>query len=90
MTITGVETSSDLSRATVYLSSLDEPGTEALEDVRAELQHAIGTQVRMKRTPHLHFVADPAVEQGMRVEEILRRVNVTDDEGEDLSGGRPR
>lgn len=77
-TVTGVQTTADLRRATVYLSSLDESTAEALDHLRADLQHAIGTQVRMKRTPHLDFVADPAVAQGMRVEEILRRVHRED------------
>lgn len=88
VTVTGVDTSSDLSRATVYLSSLDDAGTTALEEVRAELQHAIGAQVRMKRTPHLYFAADPAVEQAMRVEEILRRVHGPDDRSGHRSDGR--
>jgi len=75
VTVTGVHTSSDLRHATVYLSSLDDMMSEALEEIRVELQRAIGTQVRMKRTPHLEFAADPAVAHGMRVEEILRRVH---------------
>ncbi len=79
VTVTGVDTSSDLSRATVYLSTLGEPETAALEEVRAELQAAIGSQVRMKRTPRLYFAADPAVKHGTRVEEILRRVQVVEE-----------
>ena len=75
VTVTGVDTVSDLSHATVYLSSLDDQTTAALEELRPELQHSIGSQVRMKRTPHLQFAADPAVAQGMRVEEILRRIH---------------
>ena len=75
MTVTGVETASDLSHATVYLSSLDSRAHEVLEELRAGLQHDIGSQVRMKRTPLLSFAADPAVAQGVRVEEILRRLH---------------
>lgn len=95
LTVTGVETVADLTRAVVYLSSLDESTSEALEAHRAELQHAIAIQVRMKRTPHLEFAADPAVEQGQRVEEILRRVrhgaDRTNEAVVDLDdGGGPR
>jgi ribosome-binding factor A len=75
LTVTGVDTASDLSHATVYLSSLDEERAEILEELRVELQRVIALQVRMKRTPQLHFAADPAVAHGMRVEEILRRVH---------------
>ena len=75
MTVTGVETASDLSHATVYLSSLDERAHDVLEELRTGLQHDIGRQVRMKRTPHLSFAADPAIAEGVRVEEILRRLH---------------
>jgi len=74
VTVTGVEVSADLSSARVYMSSIDEPVSEALGEHRLDLQGAIGRQVRMKRTPKLQFVADPAVVQGQRVEEILRRL----------------
>jgi ribosome-binding factor A len=78
MTVTAIDTSPDLSRATVYLSSLPEEAAEALSAERAQLQRAIGRQVRMKRTPQLAFAVDPAVVHGTRVEEILRRIH--DDE----------
>jgi ribosome-binding factor A len=39
------------------------------------LQAAIGRQVRMKWTPLLTFVADPAVATGMRVEQLLRGID---------------
>jgi ribosome-binding factor A len=44
-----------------------------LEARRTELQSAIAREVRLKRTPTLSFVADPAVAAGERVEEALRR-----------------
>ena len=75
VTVTGVRTASDLSHATVFISSLDESVTGALEEVRGELQHALSRQVRLKRTPHLDFDADPGVAAGNRVEEILRRIH---------------
>jgi ribosome-binding factor A len=88
LTVTGVVTSSDLAHATVYLSSLEDEALQALEDLRGEVQFAIGSQVRMKRTPHLEFVPDPAVAHGMRVEEILRRIHA-EGAGPDLSQARP-
>ncbi|MGH9029887.1 MAG: 30S ribosome-binding factor RbfA [Acidimicrobiales bacterium] len=87
VTVTGVRTTSDLSHAVVYLSSLGEPASAALEGMRAELQHEVGSQVRMKRTPHLEFSDDPAVAAGSRVEEILRRISSRRErEGEGASG----
>ena len=64
VTVTAVDTAPDLRHATVYLSSLTEDSTEALAERRAQLQRAVGRQVRMKRTPQLEFAVDPAVVAG--------------------------
>lgn len=75
LTVTSVDVSSDLRAATVFLGSLDADAAEALEERRAQVQRAVGRQVRMKRTPRLSFEADPAVRAGERVEQILRRLD---------------
>jgi len=72
VTVTGVDVDPDLRRAKVWLSSLSEAAAGALEADRARLQGAIANQVRLKRTPHLEFAADPAVATGRRIEEIIR------------------
>ncbi len=87
LTVTGVDVSPDLSTAKVYLSSMDEPVAVALAERRAQLQQAIGRQVRMKRTPKLQFLADPAVAEGAKVEEILRRLK-TGPGSEPAAGGQ--
>lgn len=74
LTVTGVATDADLRHATVYFSSLGEEAAGALEEHRVGLQAVIGRRVRMKRTPLLRFLPDPAVAAGERVEEALRRV----------------
>jgi len=89
LTVTAVDITPDLSRATVYLSSLPEDAVEALAEQRVQLQRTIGRQVRMKRTPLLEFESDPAVAQGLRVEEILRTLRETpDDDDPDGDDGR--
>lgn len=75
LTITAVECEPDLRRAVVFFSSLDEAEATALTEARARLQSAISSQVRLKRTPQLRFTADPAVEAGRRVEDILRGIH---------------
>ena len=80
LTVTAVDITPDLSRATVYLSSLPEGAVEALAEQRAQLQRTIGRQVRMKRTPLLVFESDPAVAHGLRVEEILRTLRESPDD----------
>jgi len=86
LTVTSVDITPDLSRATVYLSSLPPPAVEALAEQRVQLQRTIGRQVRMKRTPLLVFESDPAVAHGLRVEEILRNLREAPS-GPDGAGG---
>jgi len=61
ITVTAVECDPDLRHATVFLSSTTPRELEALSDLRVRLQAAISKEVRLKRTPQLTFVPDPAV-----------------------------
>jgi ribosome-binding factor A len=87
LTVTAVDITPDLSRATVFLSSLPAPAIEALAEQRRELQRIIGRQVRMKRTPLLEFESDPAVAHGLRVEEILRTLRESPSDDDSDGGG---
>lgn len=75
VTVTSVEAARDLRQATVYLGHLEAETAEALEERRPQLQAHVSRQVRLKRTPRLEFMADPAVAAGTRVDEILRRLH---------------
>ncbi len=86
VTVTEVDTSSDLRHATVYLSSLTDEATDALAERRTQLQRALGRQVRMKRTPLLQFAVDPAVVAGGRVEDVLRRIRDQDADSRETDG----
>jgi ribosome-binding factor A len=83
LTITGVECDPDLRHATVWLSSVTPEVEGALAESRVRLQAAIARQVRLRRVPLLVFKADPAIEAGARVEELLRRVLTEDAARED-------
>jgi ribosome-binding factor A len=72
VTVTAVDTAPDMRTATVFLASMDEETTEALDERRTHLQRIIGMQMTMKRTPRLAFKADPAIASGSRIEELLR------------------
>lgn len=86
LTVTSVDITPDLSRATVYLSSLPAAAIEALSEQRTQLQRTIARQVRMKRTPLLVFESDPAVAHGLRVEEILRNLRESSDDRDGSEG----
>ena len=52
---------------------------EALTHAHSRLQRAIARQARLKYTPVLEFEPDRAIEQGMRIDEILRHLHDEDD-----------
>jgi ribosome-binding factor A len=75
VTITGVHVDPDLRHAVVFYATrgkADDEVAEALDDARVSVQADIGRQVRLKRTPHLRFERDPAMDAGWRIEEILK------------------
>ena len=73
VTVTGVETDRDLSRARVFVAAElpDHELVEILEGYRSRLQQAIGSQSRLRRVPPLVFVADDTARSADRIESIL-------------------
>jgi len=76
VTVTSVDTSTDLRQARVYVSVLgsEEERAETLAGLQSAhgiLQRAVATELRMKRTPTLQFVFDESIDRGMRITELL-------------------
>jgi ribosome-binding factor A len=76
VTVTGVETSSDLRQARVYVSVLGgerrrEQTLAALAAAHGVLQSRISRELRLKRTPQLTFEYDPTVERGVRMTQLI-------------------
>ncbi len=80
VTVTSVDSTTDLRQATVYLSSLSDDAADALEDRRVQVQRAVARQTQLKRTPQLSFAQDPAVVAGGRVEDLLRQIHEADED----------
>lgn len=85
LTITGVETAPDLRNAVVYYSVLGDDdvreGTAAaLTAAAPRVRSAVGGRVRLKYLPELRFVIDPSIEQGERIDRILRELHGGGDE----------
>src|SRR5207253_1936095 len=78
VTVTGVAADADFRRATVWFSALhtpaETPAAEVLAEHRIRLQAAVGRQLRLKRTPELQFRPDPAITEGLKIEEIIRQL----------------
>src|SRR5207247_9163294 len=76
VTITGVETSPDLSQARVFVSVLGsvrkrEASLVGLAAAHGVLQARIARELRLTRTPQLAFVQDPSVERGVRMTQLI-------------------
>jgi ribosome-binding factor A len=76
VTVTDVETTSDLKHANVYVRTLGEdvPVEEAiagLESAEGYLRRELGRTLRLRRIPELQFRADRALEHARRIEDLL-------------------
>jgi ribosome-binding factor A len=85
VTVTAVETSSDLRRARVFVSVLGaerkrEQTLAGLEAAHSVLQGALARELRLKRTPQLAFEYDPSVERGVRMTKLIDELAPDDDE----------
>lgn len=80
LTITGVDASPDLRNAFVYYSVLgtDEEVEEtaaALDRAAPRIQSIAGSQIRMKYTPRLTFKLDPSIGEGLKIDQLLHRLD---------------
>jgi ribosome-binding factor A len=79
VTVTGVETTTDLKQATVYVSVL---GSERKRDATLRgldaaaglLQARINERLRLRRTPTLTFAYDPTPERAVRLTKLIDEV----------------
>lgn len=95
LTINRVRIAADLRNADVYVSliggdpKLQEEIFARIEEARPELQGVIGRRVKMKFTPHLHFVPDHSVEEGTRILQILEHLPPPSEEEPDSPPEKP-
>jgi ribosome-binding factor A len=76
LTITHVDTTSDLRYARVYISALncpDEKGLlKGLKSAAGYLRRELGSRIDLRYTPELQFIADDSIEYGAHILELLR------------------
>src|SRR2546425_5149518 len=80
VTVTHVDVSPDLRRATVFYTALgkdrDQRATRAgLHSARSHLRSVLGQQVRLKFTPELEFEEDVGLAQVERVTQLLKEIS---------------
>jgi ribosome-binding factor A len=76
VTVTGVDTTSDLRQATVFVSVFGSTrkrnaSLQGLAAAHGLLQGRLARELRMKRTPQLTFEYDPTVERGVRMTHLI-------------------
>ena len=87
VTITGVQTTRDISQATVYVSVLgsEEEQARTLDGLRSAhgvLQAQIARELGTRRTPVLSFEYDPAIERGVRLTQMIDELAPADPHAE--------
>ena len=83
LTITHVDTTSDLRYARIYVSALncpDEKGLlKGLKSAAGFLRRELGHTLQLRYTPELQFIADDSIQHGAHILEILRQVEKQDE-----------
>lgn len=88
VTVTAVETSPDLRHSRVFYTALgseEEQAASAAALARATpyLRSRLGAQVRLKYTPALEFRVDDSLATGMRIDSILRSIDLEQEAASD-------
>lgn len=83
VTVSEVKISPDLGKATVYVLPLGGKQTDevvrALNQERREVRKALSRHVNLKRSPVIHFVADPMFDQIDHMQRLLNQEDVKRD-----------
>ena len=78
LTITHVDTTTDLRYARVYITALDRTGDkglmQGLKSASGFLRRELGHRMNLRYTPELQFIADDSIEHGAHILDVLNHV----------------
>lgn len=84
LSITGVETTSDLRYAQIYISALNiENEKELLKGLKSAsgfLRHELGQALNLRYTPELQFHIDRTIEHGAHISKIINSLEIPKEE----------
>jgi len=84
ISVTSVETSSDLSHAKVYLSVFNLKSRadfmKGIKSASGHLRFELGHALKLRHTPQLIFELDKSLEHGAKINSILSELDITPDE----------
>ena len=82
VTITGVDTTSDLSFAKVYYTVLDQDKKEetkkSLEKASSFIRTKLAERIEVRHTPELKFIYDTSIAYGEHIERIIEEIKEKD------------
>ena len=83
ISITAVDTSSDLRTAKVYVSVYDKSQSKdvlkGLKSAGGYLRRHLGATLQLRYTPELTFLEDHSIEHGTRIFDILSKLDIPED-----------
>lgn len=87
VSVTGVKTSKDYDVAVVYVSMFGDPAEreaswKGLENARAFIRSELAKRIRLRKTPEIIFRIDDSLEQGARIDDTLRALDLSEEDGE--------
>ena len=77
ITITAVDTTSDLSYAKVYFTSLNDriETLKALKSAKGYIKKELSERVDLRHIPDLEFIFDESIEYGKKIEEKIKEIH---------------
>ena len=84
LTIVRVDVSGDLSYAKVYVSALEgldtaKAAVKGLKSAEGYIKNHVSKALHLRKTPELLFVADNSIEEGMKIDKLLRENKPSDE-----------
>lgn len=84
ISITRVDTTTDLRYCRVYVSALDQSDikevVKGLKSAAGYLRRELGRALTLRYTPELQFMADDSIERGVRMVSMIDRILEEDEE----------
>ncbi|WP_026074104.1 30S ribosome-binding factor RbfA [Brevibacillus massiliensis] len=85
VTVTGVEVTNDLQQAKVFVSVFGSPeqreaSLAGLQKAKGYLRTEIGRRIQLRHVPDLIFKLDESIDYGNKIESILRKISVQEED----------
>ena len=84
ISVTGVDATSDLRQAKVFLSVFglqsEKELKKGLKSASGYLRHELGESLKLRHTPELIFELDKSIERGAKISNILSGLDIPEDD----------